>query len=131
MSADDVKIKIVVVDDMISTLMLHCIMLDRAGYETVQCRSGNSALNALKEDEYDLLVTDLDMSPMDGIGLIQRVRSNLYVSNMPILLTAKLSDAALVKAAIDEGAGDFIFTPVDHHQLIAKVRDMLRTPTVY
>lgn len=129
MPADSVKI--LVVDDRIQTLILHSIMLNRAGYETVQCRSGNSALSALKDDSYDLMVTDLDMSPMDGIGLIQRVRGNADTSNMPILLTAKRSDAALAKLALDEGAGDFILTPLEHHDLIDRVRALLRTPTVY
>lgn len=129
MSTDAVKI--LVVDDRIQTLILHSIMLGRAGYETVQCRSANSALSALKDDSYDLLVVDLDMSPMDGIGLIQRVRGNADTSNLPILLTAKRSDAALAKLALDEGAGDFILTPVDHHQFIDIVRALLRTPTVY
>lgn len=125
------SVKILVVDDRIQTLILHSIMLNRAGYETTQCRSGNSALSALKDDSYDLLVVDLDMSPMDGIGLIQRVRGNADTSNVPILLTAKRSDASLVKLALDEGANDFILTPVLHHQFIDIVRSMLRTPTVY
>ena len=75
--------RLLVVDDEIDTLTPLCDLLSEWGYEVVCVTSGKDALEVLKEQTFDLLLTDLVMSEMDGIELSLRVR---HVSKAPILM---------------------------------------------
>ncbi len=63
--------RLMIVDDEIDLLTSLCDILSEIGYETVGFTSGKDALKALKEQDFDLLLTDLMMPEMDGIALLR------------------------------------------------------------
>lgn len=63
--------RLLIVDDEIDLMTSLREILSGAGYEAVGFTSGKEALEALKEQEFDLLLTDLDMPEMDGIALMR------------------------------------------------------------
>lgn len=66
--------KILIVDDEARILLLLQSLLKANGYDVVTAKDGNSALDAVKSDTFDLVITDLRMSPMDGLELFKEIK---------------------------------------------------------
>ncbi|MFN2627282.1 MAG: response regulator [Gaiellaceae bacterium] len=95
---------ILVVDDDSSMRFFLKILFESAGYQVVEAQHGAAALERLEETRPALVVTDLMMPVMDGIQLIERLRSNPETQSIPILATtarlgadAEPADAVLTK----------------------------------
>ncbi len=88
------------------------LMLRISGFRmVVTAANGAEAVELLREWRYDLIVSDWNMAPMDGLELLQHVRSEPKLSNIPfILVTASLSAEAWT-GALDHGATDFLLKP--------------------
>jgi PAS domain S-box-containing protein/putative nucleotidyltransferase with HDIG domain len=100
---------LIIVDDEAELMTVLCEKLAEHGYETVGFTSGAEALEALKEQDYDLLLTDLVMPGMDGIGLIQ---AGLEID--PNLVGIIMTGQGTVQTAVDAmkiGAFDYILKP--------------------
>lgn len=117
--------RILVCEDDLAARILVCIMVSRAGYEAIRCKGAFAALALLGDDTFALLITALELEDMDGIGLIQRVRSLADTHNMPVLLMLERKDTRLLKTAIDAGATDFVIKPLMYHPFIEQVKRLL------
>ncbi|MDA3923569.1 MAG: sigma-54 dependent transcriptional regulator [Kiritimatiellae bacterium] len=110
--------KILIVDDEARILMLLQSLLKANNYEVLTAKSGEVALTRLKEDDtFDIVITDLRMSPMDGMTLFHEIKK-IYPAIPVILLTAYAS----VETAIDamkNGAFDYMTKPFKVDELIA------------
>ncbi len=116
--------RILLVDDDPGLLRLLSIRLRAESYEVEAVESGSAALAALPRFRPDLVVTDLRMDKMDGIGLlkeIQRVRPGLCV----VLLTAHGTIPDAVEAT-QSGAFGFLTKPVDKQQLLEYVERAMK-----
>ena len=103
--------RLLVVDDEIDTLTPLCDLLSEWGYEVVCVTSGKDALEVLKEQTFDLLLTDLVMSEMDGIELLQAAQKiDPYLNG--IIITGKSTIQTAVEA-MKAGAFDYILKPLD------------------
>jgi len=127
MGASPNRFALVVDDDssfrMSLRLMLH--MCDFAGVTTAE--DGLAALEYLNGWSYDLVVSDWEMSPIDSIELMSRVRANPGLTVVPfVLVTANLSESAWRKA-IEPGASDFLLKPLGLKDLREACRLSLRT----
>lgn len=107
--------RLLVVDDEIDTLTPLCDLLSEWGYEVEGFTSGKDALEAFKEQTFDLLLTDLVMSEMDGIELLQtalEIDPNL----VGIIITGKGTIQTVVEA-MKVGAFDYVLKPLDWKML--------------
>ena len=96
------------------------------GFEVHEATDGRAALEALEFFEPQLIVTDMMMPVMDGIELIERLRSNPKTAALPILaMTADASEQAECRAR-EAGAVDFLPKPVDMPTLLDRLRSMNR-----
>ncbi len=95
------------------------------GFEAEVVHDGEAALNALREGRgYDLVVLDLNLSRLDGMSLIQRVRPDR--PRLPMLvLTARARVEDKVRA-LQSGADDFMVKPFSFAELIARVNALMR-----
>ena len=124
---DKVMAKLIMtVDDSASVRQMVTFTLKQNGYDVVEACDGQDALAKLSKQKIDMLLTDLNMPKMDGIGLIKGVRAGTLNQFIPIvMLTTESQDSrkAEGKAA---GATGWIVKPFKPEQLITVIKKVLR-----
>ena len=115
--------KVLVVDDdpQIRRVMRTTLVVQ--GYEVADARSGEEALEKVREGKYDLILLDLNMPGMDGIAACREIRSTSDVAI--VMLTVRDSERDKVMA-LDAGADDYVTKPFSTPELLARVRAALR-----
>ena len=102
--------------------------LQLEGYEVVTATDGVSALASYRADPVDIMVLDVMMPGIDGLGVCQLLRAE--GDRIPILmLTARVETADRV-AGLDAGADDYVTKPYDLDEVLARLRALLRRSTV-
>ena len=118
--------KILVVDDEKILVKGIKFNLENEGYEVDACYNGAAAVEMAAATAYDLIILDLMMPELDGLGACQQIR---MFSNVPIImLTAKSEDADKL-LGFESGADDYITKPFNILELKARVRALLRRAT--
>lgn len=115
--------KILVVDD--EQLLVKGIKfnLENDGYEVLTASDGVEAVEAAKSQKVDLIILDLMMPRLDGLGACQKIRE---FSNVPIImLTAKADDMDKLMG-FEHGADDYLTKPFNVLELKARIRALLR-----
>ena len=98
-------------------------ILTKEGYQVQEASDGRMALELVKKDSFDLILTDLEMPEMKGIELLEQV-SVLSPETPVVIVTASGSiDSAI--AALRKGAVDYILKPVEFDELLVKMRRLL------
>ncbi|MFA9465250.1 MAG: response regulator [Velocimicrobium sp.] len=117
---------ILAVDDEEHILELISYNLETAGYRVLKAETGEMALEILKENKVDLVLLDWMLPGIDGIEVIQHVRRDDNYRNLPIiLLTAKNEEINKV-VGLEVGADDFLSKPFGVHELMARIKAVLR-----
>src|SRR5207302_10707818 len=94
--------------------------LTSAGYSCKQAGSGMEALSLLNSGEaFELLLSDLMMADLDGIGLLERTKEKY--PDMPVVMVTAVHDISVALAAIRNGAYDYLLKPFEREQLLATV----------
>jgi len=97
----------------------------RSYYRITACTNGREALERLQSDTFDLVLSDVMMPEMDGIQLCQRIRSNVLLNHLPVvLLTAKSSDEDRLQS-LEIGASAFIAKPFNMEILQKTIQNLL------
>jgi DNA-binding response OmpR family regulator len=119
------KTKVLVADDDRQMRRLVRMILERDGYLVVEASDGLDALEAIESGQFDLMILDLDMPRLDGIGVLEELRARVVTSSLPVIvLTARTGEAET--QVLDLGAQDFLTKPVQPPSLQARVRAVLR-----
>jgi two-component system sensor histidine kinase and response regulator WspE len=100
---------ILVVDDSHTVREMERRLLVRSGYTVSAAQNGQEAWNLLRLNEYDLLISDVDMPQMNGIELVTRVRANPRLGRMPVIILSYKDRAEDRQRGLDAGA-DFYLT---------------------
>src|SRR5256714_1957113 len=118
------KRRVLVVDDEENVTHLVSSALRFDGFDTVTADNGQSALAAIAETEPDLVVLDVMMPGLDGLGVLQSLRA--AGSDVPVIfLTAR--DAATDRiGGLRAGADDYVVKPFSVEELLARVHAVLR-----
>lgn len=115
--------RILIVDDESQIRRFLRISLQANGFETVEARSGEEAISICARQTPDLVVLDLGLPDMDGIGVIRRLREWTAV---PILvLSVRWAETEKV-LALDSGANDYLTKPFGISELLARIRVIFR-----
>ncbi len=89
--------KILITDDDAHIVRVMSIWLKRQGYETITAHNGRDALELVQRDQVDLVISDMNMPVLDGLGLAREIRK-LGLDSLPIiLLTARCDQRALAE----------------------------------
>ena len=116
--------RIFVVDDEEAIREIVSSMLTSAGYACTQAGSGIEALQILNSGgQFDLLLSDLMMPELDGLGLLERVKERF--PDMPVIMVTAVHDISVALGAIRNGAYDYLLKPFEREQLLATVRRAL------
>jgi len=116
--------RILVVDDEEAIREIVCSMLTAANYKCGQASSGVNALALLESGEqFELMLSDLMMAELDGIGLLERTKERF--PDMPVVMVTAVHDISVALQAIRNGAYDYLLKPFEREQLLATVRRAL------
>jgi len=116
--------RILVVDDEEAIREIVSSMLTTAHYKCSQAGSGLQALALLESgEEFELMLSDLMMADLDGIGLLERTKERF--PDLPVVMVTAVHDISVALAAIRNGAYDYLLKPFEREQLLATVRRAL------
>lgn len=116
--------KILVVEDDRELNKTVCSFLNLSGYEATGCLNANDAYDALFESVFDLIVSDIMMSEIDGFEFARNVRETN--DNIPILFMTARDDIASKQRGFKIGVDDYMVKPIDLDELFLRIGALLR-----
>ncbi len=121
-------IKILVVDDEAKLTQSVCAYLNDSGYEAKGCLSAEAAYDAMYNQLYDLIISDIMMPGTDGFEFAKTVRE--INKNIPILFMSARDDLSAKQRGFDIGIDDYMVKPIDFSELLMRVRALLRRANI-
>jgi two-component system, chemotaxis family, chemotaxis protein CheY len=116
---------ILCVDDSASIRQMVKLTLSGAGYQVLQAVDGADGLAKARESTVNLVVTDLNMPIMNGLGLIRELRKLAAYKGVPIIFLTTESDPGMKQEAKAAGATGWITKPFQQEQLVSVVRKVI------
>lgn len=116
---------ILTVDDSASIRMMVSFTLKEKGYRVIEAMDGIDGIDKLRDESVDMVITDLNMPKMDGIGMIREIRQNPGFRFIPIIMLTTESQEDRKIEARAAGATGWITKPFRPEQLLAVVRKVL------
>ncbi len=114
--------KILVAEDEEITLKHLVNTLKREGYDVLGTRNGREALDAMSEEHFDVLITDIKMPEMNGIELLERAKETDH--EIEVLVITGFGSIGSAVEAMKKGAYEYITKPFDLDELILKVKNI-------
>lgn len=121
------KQKILILEDDQYTRDVYQEVLTEAGYEVTTAVDGEEGLVKIREGSYSLILLDMMMPKLDGLGVLTSFKENPpKVSNGPIILLTNLAHDPVINKAVALGAKSFLIkSDLNPDQLVAKVKEAL------
>lgn len=116
--------KILVVEDDKELNRTVCSFLNHSGYQATGCLNANEAYDALYEDLFDLIVSDIMMPGVDGFEFARNVRE--LNTDIPILFMTARDDIASKQRGFRIGVDDYMVKPIDLDELFLRIGALLR-----
>lgn len=114
---------VLIVDDDAKIVSLVRTYLEREGYAVVEARDGRAALAAIEAHAPRLVVLDVMLPELDGLGVLRRLRER---SDIPVLMLSALGSTDDRVAGIHQGADDYLPKPFSPAELVVRVQAILR-----
>ena len=121
-----VSSKIVVADDDQSLVRTLSWILKEHGYQVVATPGGENLLTMVAEEKPNLLLLDIMMPRVDGLQLLERLKSDEQFRDLPVLMVSSMPPEEATVKALGLGAADFIAKPFRVRELLARVEAHLR-----
>jgi putative two-component system response regulator len=119
--------RILIVDDEPSNLALLRQVLAQTGYHNLLTLSDfRRAIAVIEEWDPDLVLLDLHLPNSEGIALLDNIRHELNLPELPIVVITADRNARARMAALEAGATDFLLKPIDTFEVTLRVRNLLR-----
>lgn len=116
--------KILVVEDDKELNHTVCAFLNQSGYDSTGCLNAESAYDAMYENVFDLIVSDIMMPRIDGFEFAETVRS--INSEIPILFMTARDDIGSKQRGFRAGIDDYMLKPIDLDELFLRIGALLR-----
>ena len=121
--------KFLVVDDFSTMRRIVRNLLKELGYSTVdEAEDGQMALSKLRSEPFDFVISDWNMPVMDGLTMLQNIRSDPALSKMPVLMVTAEAKKENIIAAAQAGANGYVvkpFTAATLDEKLAKIFEKL------
>lgn len=121
---DDLSIKILLVDDEEAISDNLSAFLERSGFQVSVATNGELALKAVQRNQPDIVIMDVLMPVMDGRQALRQLRKE--ENWIPVILLTQIGEATERAMALEEGADDYLNKPFNPHELVARIRAVLR-----
>jgi putative nucleotidyltransferase with HDIG domain len=114
---------IILVEDDAALCRAMAVFLEKQGYRIVCAHNGKEALEFLKNERPDLVISDIRMPVMDGIQMVREMRAQGF--GMPVIMTTGFPDFESALQALHGGAYDYVIKPYQPEILLEKIRRVL------
>jgi len=115
--------KVLIADDDVQLVRALAVTLGARGYDVVTARDGRAAIDAVITERPDIVLLDLGMPRLDGIGVLEGIRG---WSQVPVLVLSGRTDSSDKVDALDAGADDYVTKPFQMDELLARLRALGR-----
>lgn len=118
------KFLILVVDDSADNVAVLSLDLQQEGYRVVTATNGEEAVSVAAYTLPNLILMDISMPRLDGLGATRRIRENDALRNTPVIAVTAFGTEGFQRAAYDVGVAGYLTKPIDFrrmHQLIARL----------
>jgi two-component system, NtrC family, response regulator HydG len=115
--------RILVVDDDPALGEYLVRVLRAGGYDVTHEMSSEDALSRVQAEQWDLLITDIELPGMDGLELLERARA--IVPGLPVALLTGYPSVDYAVTALRGSAAEFMMKPVSRHDLLAKAAELI------
>jgi DNA-binding response OmpR family regulator len=120
--------RVLVVEDTLSNSRLLEAHLTGEGFAVVVVAEGRSAMTAIDEGPFDVVLLDVMLPGMDGFEVCRRIRQHRRAAATPVIMITALDVAEARQAARIAGADDFFVKPVEYPPLFATMRELIARP---
>ena len=114
---------VLIVDDEKNYPLILSAVLDEEGFETLTANSGQDALKILNHSDVDIVLTDMKMPAMDGIELLERIKTK--DPDLPVIMMTAHGTVEKAVKAMQLGAYNYILKPFDNESLVIYVKKAL------
>jgi two-component system, cell cycle response regulator DivK len=115
---------ILVVDDAADNLAMISLALQQQGYRVVTAGNGEDAINVAGQTLPNLILMDINLPGLDGLGATRRIRENEALRDVPVVAITAFGTEGFQRAAYDAGVAGYLTKPIDldrMNQLIARL----------
>jgi class 3 adenylate cyclase len=113
--------RLLVVDDNKVNRLLLTRSLEQQGHSVASAENGRAALEMLRGEGFDLLLLDIEMPEMDGFQVLEQLKGDLQLRDLPVIVTSSLEGVDNVVRCIELGAEDYLSKPVNPVLLKARI----------
>jgi adenylate cyclase len=117
--------RLLVVDDNKVNRLLLARSVELQGHAAAMAENGRIALEMLKREPFDLLLLDIEMPEMDGFQVLEQLKTDLQLRDLPVIVTSAIEGVANVVRCIELGAEDYLHKPVNPVLLKARINASL------
>lgn len=117
--------RIMVVEDSDDVRLTTCFILRQAGYEVIEATDGEDALSKLESEPVDLVLTDLDMPNIDGLGVTRGVRAHPAHASVPVVIVTGVPGQPRTEEGKLAGVSAWLFKPFKPDLLLALIAQVL------
>ena len=118
--------KVLIVDDSEFVRSYHSYILEQAQFDVVTAIDGGEGLEKLYACEFDLVLSDINMSNMDGYEFIRRVRTDARYDSLPIIIVSTESESREKSRGFEAGATLYLVKPCTPEMMVENIRMVLR-----
>ena len=125
MQINPAEFKLLVVDDVQTNVLLLKALLGKEGYGILVANTGQEALEVIRNENPDLILLDVMMPGMDGFEVAERLKSEEFRCEIPIIFLTALDDTQSIVNGFKLGVGDFISKPFRKEELMVRIKHQL------
>ena len=104
---------ILVVDDAADNLAMLSLALQQQGYKVVTAANGEDAISVAEQTLPNLILMDINLPTLDGLGATRRIRENEALREVPVVVVTAFGTEGFQRAAYDVGASGYLTKPID------------------
>ncbi|MDD5196822.1 MAG: response regulator [Candidatus Omnitrophota bacterium] len=120
------SVKILIVDDDPDIRDVLKLTLSEENYEILEAADGEEALRVIRSIQPDLILLDYKIPKVDGREVCRRIKKDLLLRHLPIIMVTGKGDISDKVGGIDAGADDYVVKPFEPKELLARIRMILR-----
>lgn len=111
------------VDDEIDLLKSHLLFLEERNYRVVTCNSGQDALEAIRQESFDIVFLDENMPGLSGLETLTEIKQ--HNASLPVVMITKNEEESIMEEAIGSKIADYLIKPVNPNQILLSLKKNL------